>query len=110
MALAKVRRGRRQAAGRARSSIEFYRRFEQIAARLGLQRRAGQTPREFACAAGTRLAAVSGRRELFAWAVQVAEAFYTVRFGRQALDGAAAQKVAKALEELTAGVAKPPPK
>ena len=44
-------RGRQRQAG-ARSSIEFYHRFEQIAARLGLQRAAGQTPREFARAAG----------------------------------------------------------
>jgi len=84
----------------ARISIEFYRRFEQIGARQGLQRRAGQTPREFARAAGTRLAAVSGRRELYAWAVEVADAFYSVRFGRQVLDASAAQAVEHALEEL----------
>jgi len=94
--------GSRRQAG-ARSSIEFYRRFEQIGARLGLQRRAGQTPREFAHAAGTRLAAVSGRRELYTWAVQVVEAFYSVRFGRHVLDASAAQTVEQALEELKSG-------
>jgi hypothetical protein len=90
--------GRRQAG--ARSSVEFYHRFEQIVARLGLQRSPGQTPREFARAAGTRLAAVSGRAELYERAVQVAEAFYSVRFGRHALDAAAAQTVKDALEEF----------
>jgi transglutaminase-like putative cysteine protease len=94
--------GGRRPAG-ARSSVEFYRRFEQIVACLGLQRACGQTPREFARAAGTRLAALSGRRELCARALQVVEVFYRVRFGRQALDAAAAQAVEQALEELTAG-------
>ena len=104
-----VSAGGRRRAG-ARSSIEFYHRFEQIGARLGLQRAAGQTPREFARHAGTRLAAVSGRRELYERAVQVVEAFYTVRFGRQVLDAAAAQTVERALAELTAGSHTPPTK
>jgi hypothetical protein len=94
--------GRQRQAG-ARSSIEFYRRFEQIVARLGLQRSCGQTPREFARAAGARLAAVSGRSELCARAMQVAEAFYSVRFGRCVLDASAAQTVEQALAELTEG-------
>jgi hypothetical protein len=91
-------RGRRQ--GRVRSSIEFYRRFEQIVGRFGLQRALGQTPCEFAHAAGTRMAAVSGRRELYTRAMQVVEAFYRVRFGRQVLDPAATQTVERALEDL----------
>jgi Domain of unknown function (DUF4129) len=90
----------------ARSSIEFYRRFELIAARLGLQRRAGQTPREFAGAAGSRLADVSGRVELTGLAVQVVEEFYRVRFGRHDLDEAASAMVQQALNELTAGAEK----
>ena len=94
--------GRPRQAG-TRSSIEFYHRFEQIVARFGLQRGAGQTPREFAHAAGARLAAVSGRHELHTRAMQVVEAFYRVRFGRHVLDASAAQTVQQALEELTAG-------
>jgi hypothetical protein len=97
--------GGRRGAG-ARSSIEFYRRFEQIVARLGLQRPAGQTPREFARAIGTRLAAVSGRDDLPASAILVAEAFYSVRFGRHELDAAAARIVQQALGELAAGAEK----
>jgi hypothetical protein len=97
--------GGRRGAG-ARSSIEFYRRFEQIVARLGLQRPAGQTPREFARAIGTRLAAVSGRDDLPASAMLVAEAFYSVRFGRHELDAAAARTVQQALGELAAGAEK----
>jgi len=90
----------------ARSSIEFYRRFEQIVARLGLQRPAGQTPREFARAVGTRLAAVSGQADLPARAMLVAEAFYSVRFGRHELDAVAARTVQQALGELAAGAEK----
>ncbi len=98
--------GRRQAGARQGSmgrAIEFYHRFEQIFARSGMQRAAGQTPCEFAHAAGTRLATVSGRSELYTRAMQVVEAFYRVRFGRRELDPAAARTVERALEELTAG-------
>ena len=78
------------ASAKARASVEFYRRFEQVAAGYGLAALAGQTPREFARAAGARLVAVSGRTELAVRAEQVAEAFYVVRFGRQMeLDAAA---------------------
>jgi protein-glutamine gamma-glutamyltransferase len=86
-----------------RNSIEFYHRFEQVVARLGLQRAIGQTPREFARLAGTRLATVSGRHELYDHAMHVAEVFYTVRFGGQELDAAATQSVQQALVELMAG-------
>jgi hypothetical protein len=99
--------GRPRLAGR-RSSIEFYHRFEQIVARFGLQRRAGQTPREFAHFAGARLAAASGRHELHTRAMQLVEAFYSVRFGRRVLDASAVQTVQQALEELAA-VAEIPP-
>jgi hypothetical protein len=92
----------------ARSSVEFYHRFEQIVARLGLQRAAGQTPREFARTAGRRLAAVSGRGESYGRAMQVAEAYYRVRFGRLVLDASAAQSVERALKELTADAEEPP--
>ncbi|MGO9110562.1 MAG: DUF3488 and DUF4129 domain-containing transglutaminase family protein [Thermoguttaceae bacterium] len=92
-----------------RSSIEFYHRFEQIVARFGLQRAAGQTPCEFAHCAGTRLAAVSGRRELYSRAMHVVEAYYRVRFGRCVLDTSAVRTIERALEDLTAGGEKPLP-
>ncbi len=87
----------------SRSSVEFYRRFEQIVQRLGLRRIAGQTPREFAHVVGDRLVAMNGRREQAELAMQVVEAYYRVRFGRQKLDPASAQSVERALAELTAG-------
>jgi hypothetical protein len=85
---------------RTRASVEFYRRFEQIAAQFGLLRRAGETPREFARTAGSRMASASGRPELSDRAAQVAEAFYSVRFGRQELPAEAIENIRKALEEL----------
>jgi hypothetical protein len=85
----------------ARSSVEFYRRFEQIMGRMGMQRKDGQTPREFARAVGARLAATRGRRELYVRALQVAEAFYHVRFGQRKLGDSAAQAIERALKELT---------
>ena len=85
-----------------RTSVEFYRRFEQILGRIGIERRAGQTPCEFAHAAGTRLVATTGRQELYLRAMQVAEAFYRVRFGCRTLDAAAQRTVEQALKDLTA--------
>jgi transglutaminase-like putative cysteine protease len=94
---------------RVHSSIEFYQGFEQIVARIGLQRAVGQTPCEFAHKAGVRLAAISGRRELYTRAMQVVDAFYRVRFGRQALSPAAIKAIEQALQELTAASNTLPP-
>lgn len=90
-------------ADRAGSPVEFYRRFEQLLARQGMIRPESQTPREFALAAGARLAQQSGRGELALLSLQVVEAFYRIRFGRQPLDNPGAQAVEHALRELAAG-------
>lgn len=92
--------GRRHAPGRG--SVEFYRRFEHVLARLGLVRAVGQTPREFAFQAGDHLARRTGRPELAGLAVAVVEAFYRVRFGRHPLDNSGAQAVEHALAQLSA--------
>jgi len=93
------------AAGRA-ENVEFYRRLEVLLARHGLVRTAGQTQREFAAAAGLRLAAAAGQPRLAGLPCQVADAFYRVRFGRLPLDNPQAQAVEHALMELAAaGVA-----
>jgi protein-glutamine gamma-glutamyltransferase len=91
----------KRAAG-LRSSVEFYHRFEQLVARLGMVRAAGQTPREFAHAAGRRLAAASGRREFYTQAVQIVDEFYRVRFGRQELDPPAVKALQETLADFTA--------
>ena len=85
---------------RTRASVEFYHRFELLAAQFGLLRRAGETPREFARTAGARMARASGRPELSERAVQVADAFYSVRFGRRELPAETIESVQKALEEM----------
>ena len=89
---------RRGAASRARSGVEFYRHFEHVLSRHGLLRAAGQTPREFALAAGAQLVRRSGRAELAPLAVEVVEAFYRVRFGGQPLDPQAEQTVELGIE------------
>ena len=58
-ALAAAGRTRRTAAAGRRIEVEFYRRFETLLARHGLVRAAGQTQREFAAAAGLRVAAIA---------------------------------------------------
>jgi transglutaminase-like putative cysteine protease len=88
------------AAGRGPIRIEFYRRFEGLLARRGLVRPPAQTPRQFARAAGVRLAQHTGRGELAALPLAVVDAFYQVRFGGRPLDNSQTQAVEHALVEL----------
>jgi hypothetical protein len=88
------------AAGKDHPRVEFYDRLEALLARHGLVRSAGQTQHEFAAAAGTRIAADTGRPQLAPLPGRVAEAFYQVRFGRLPLDTAEEEAVEHALAEL----------
>lgn len=83
---ASLRPGGRPSVPGTRTQIEFYRRFEAILARWGLVRPAGRTQREFAVWVGSRLGEQTADPRLAALPVQVAEAFYQVRFGGAALD------------------------
>ncbi len=85
---------------RRRVEVEFYRRFETLLARQGLVRAPGQTQREFAAAAGARLAGLSGDGRLAALPDVVVEAFYRVRFGRTPLDNLQTRTVELALVEI----------
>jgi transglutaminase-like putative cysteine protease len=88
------------AARRGPIRVEFYRRFEGLLARRGLVRPATQTPRQFARAAGVRLAQHTGRGELAALPLAVVDAFYQVRFGGRPLDKSQTEAVEHALAEL----------
>ncbi|MCE5268880.1 MAG: transglutaminase domain-containing protein, partial [Planctomycetaceae bacterium] len=110
-----VRVGRRSRFGRKadgssrarhRVEIEFYRRLETLLARHGIVRQPGQTQREFAAVAGSRLARVSDNARLANVPGLVAEAFYRVRFGALPLDNLQTQTVELALAEIAA--VKPP--
>ncbi|NLF09923.1 MAG: DUF3488 domain-containing transglutaminase family protein, partial [Pirellulaceae bacterium] len=85
---------------RRRARIEFYRRLETILARRGIVRPQGQTQREFAAAAGAKLAEITGEQRLQPLPALVAEAFYQVRFGRMPLDNSQTQAVEQALGEI----------
>ncbi len=63
-----------------------------------------QTQREFAQAAGLRLARQSGEQRLAALPALVADAFYRVRFGRQPLDNLQVEAVEQALVEMAAAL------
>jgi hypothetical protein len=82
--------------------IAFYRRFEGLMARQGLVRAPAQTQHEFAAAAGTRLASLTGEGRLAAVPAVIADAFYRVRFGRTPLDNLQTQAVEQALVEIAA--------
>jgi transglutaminase-like putative cysteine protease len=84
----------------ARVRVEFFRRLETALARTGVVRGAAQTQRELAAAGGRRLAEQLGEEELAALALEVAEAFYRVRFGHDVLDKPHAEAVEQALARL----------
>jgi hypothetical protein len=90
---------RAKAAGR-RPRVEFYRRLEAILARHGLVRDPWQTQREFAAAARVHLARTSGDGKLAGLPVEIAEAYYRVRFGRQSLDNDQVEAIEQALRQL----------
>ncbi|NLX98678.1 MAG: DUF3488 domain-containing transglutaminase family protein [Rhodopirellula sp.] len=90
----------RAATARATTRVEFYRRLEAILARRGLVRAPSQTQREFAHRARLHLAQSTGDMQLAQLPVDVAEAFYRVRFGRLSLDKSHAEGVEQALKRL----------
>jgi transglutaminase-like putative cysteine protease len=87
--------------------VEFYRRLETLLAAQGLVRAASQTQREFACLAGSNLAAISGASNMTLLPARVADAFYRVRFGRLPLDSTESEAVEQALAQIAScGVAR----
>jgi hypothetical protein len=102
-----LRRLARQVApyvGSRASNSEIYGRLERVLAQHGYRRASGQTPYEFALAAGGDLAERAGCSPLAALPRRVVEAFYRVRFGRHPLDSAEAQAVEHALSALERGL------
>ncbi len=85
-----------------RSQSEMLDRLELCLARRGLLRLAGQTPFEFALAAGGELAESVELMPLAALPRRVVEAFYRVRFGARPLDNSEAKAVEHALRTLEA--------
>jgi transglutaminase-like putative cysteine protease len=102
-----LRRLARQVApfvGSRASNSEIYGRLERVLAQHGYRRASGQTPYEFALAAGGDLAERAGCSPLAALPRRVVEAFYRVRFGGHPLDSAEAQAVEHALSALERGL------
>lgn len=92
---------RRQKVGPAsEAAIEFYRRFEQLAAQRGLHRRAPQTAHEFAEEVAGHLAAGERGPQIAELPPRLANHFYRVRFGGQTLDALQLELVEQALSTL----------
>jgi len=70
---------------RAMQTVEFYRRLEQLLAKIGCQRRATQTQREFAIEVGQALAESLSATDAVHIPARIVEYFYRVRFGQQPL-------------------------
>ncbi len=72
--------------GRPHGGAEFYRRWESVLGQCGLHRAPCQTPREFACEVGGRLAEAAEQPQLRDAALRVVDAFYEIRYGGATLD------------------------
>lgn len=96
----------RQRRGLARPQVhvEFYQRLERLLRRFGITRQPHQTHREFAAAAGGRLADVPHLQPVAGLPKRLVEAFYRVRFGGAVLDNTEAQAIEQALRDLEAAL------
>jgi hypothetical protein len=80
----RMRRARRRRLAGTR--IEFYKRFESLVSKLGLRRQPGETQREFAQSAASRLAeSTGGAAAISDIPHQIVNVFYDVRFGNTPL-------------------------
>lgn len=92
-------------------TVEFYRRLEAALNQLGLSRGSGQTPRELACRAGERLAALSPHTAVAQLPARIVESFYRVRFGKAILpdhDGDEIAELLSRLEDAVKRIVEPP--
>ena len=83
-----------------RPRVEFYRRFEKILAKHGIQRESGQTPSEFATLAEKQIAERTDDESLAKIPRQVVDLFYRVRFGDARLDSTDLQRLENCLGSL----------
>jgi transglutaminase-like putative cysteine protease len=82
----------------------FYRRLESLLARAALRRAAGQTARELASAAASRLQQSGAVEATTQLPGEIVAAYYRVRFGGAALDKNELAAIEQALVELTPAV------
>jgi hypothetical protein len=82
----------------------FYRRLESLLARAALRRAAGQTARELASAAASRLRQSGAVEATTQLPGEIVAAYYLVRFGGAALDKNELAAIEQALVELTPAV------
>jgi len=102
--IARITGRRCESPGKQRSRVEFYHRLEVMLADCGLVRRSGQTQGEFAKAAGSHLARLSGQGCLATLPSGIVDAFYQVRFGHLPLDSTRAEAVEHQLAELASSL------
>lgn len=100
-------RSDRDERGRGGSSVEFYERFQKLAARAGLERDGPQTQREFAAEMRRRLASRLAACDLQQAPELVTDEFYRVRFGSLALSSQEQQSLLERLDALEQCLAPP---
>jgi hypothetical protein len=102
-----IRRWRARRALRADPAPAFYHRLLAALGRwLGLTPRRGQTPGEFAAAAGGRLRAAAATRDVADVPAETAALYYRVRFGNRPLAPAELQNLIAGLKRLESATAR----
>ncbi len=103
-AIIRWRGGSKPIARVARSAPAFYQRLERLLARLPLVRQEGQTAKELAAAAQSRLCEVEGAVLAARVPSEVVVAYYRVRFGGHRLDKSETEAIEQALAALAPAV------
>lgn len=99
-AVSRLCRGRR-VGGRAQGPIvPFYDHFERTFAAMGIARAEGQTQREFAMSVAGHLAESPATRTYTSLPRRIADAFYSVRFGKRPISDAVEQELLREVNEL----------
>ncbi len=86
------------------AQVAFYRRLEEVLARLQLIRTNTQTPREFASRASQQIAGQAAIAPVAALPQELVDLYYRVRFGQHALDNQDMQQVEQSLQQLEDGI------
>jgi hypothetical protein len=100
----RIRRAGASRRSTARRPPRFYVRLQSLLGRLDLRRAAGQTARELAAAAATRLDGQQPQDRASELPAQIVAAYYRVRFGGAALDSQEQAAIEQALDELTPAI------
>jgi transglutaminase-like putative cysteine protease len=85
---------------KANAAPAFYLKLERLMARLAIERKPADTPREMAAAASKRIAALADGSAVAVLPAEVVDAYYRLRFGNGRLDKVESDAIEQALKKI----------